>query len=79
MENKIFQRCRNRREKCNELRKIKGLDEKNNLRTVDVYPKGSKAYNPAFDITPKQFVTKLITNKGIINANINEILNLKNE
>jgi methylthioribose-1-phosphate isomerase len=63
----------------NELRKIKGLDEKNNLRTVDVYPKDSKAYNPAFDITPKQFVTKLITNKGIINANINEILNLKNE
>ena len=41
--------------------------------------KDSKAYNPAFDITPKQFVTKLITNKGIINANINEILNLKNE
>ena len=63
----------------NELRKIKGLDEKNNLRTIDVYPKDSKAYNPAFDITPKQFVTKLITNKGIINANINEILNLKNE
>ena len=63
----------------NELRKIKGLDENDNLRTVDVYPKDSKAYNPAFDITPKQFVTKLITNKGIINANINEILNLKNE
>ena len=64
---------------CNELRKIKGLDEKNSLRTVDVYPKDSKAYNPAFDITPKQFITKLITNKGTINANINEILNLKNE
>ena len=46
---------------------------------LDVFPKDSKAYNPAFDITPKQFVTKLITNKGIINANINEILNLKNE
>ena len=58
---------------------MKGLDEKNKLRIVDIYPKDSKSYNPAFDITPKNFVTKLITNKGVINSNINEILNLKND
>ena len=62
-----------------ELRKIKGLDEKNKLRTVDIYPKESEAYNPAFDITPKNFITKLITNRGVINSNIKEILNLKND
>ena len=61
-----------------ELRKVKGIDENNNLRTVDIYPKDSVAYNPAFDITPKNFISKLITNKGVINSDINEILNLKN-
>ena len=54
------------------------LTEKNKLTIVDIYPEDSKTYNPAFDITPKQFITKLITNKGIVNANINQILNLKN-
>tara|TARA_A100001011_G_C14294761_1_gene837946 strand:- start:919 stop:2007 length:1089 start_codon:yes stop_codon:yes gene_type:complete len=62
----------------NELRKIRGLNKNNKLTTVDIYPKDSVAYNPAFDITPKKFVTKLITNKGIIKPHINEILSLKN-
>ena len=62
-----------------ELRKIKGLDENNNLKTVDIYPKESIAYNPAFDITPRQYITKLITNNGVINANENDILKINNE
>ena len=62
-----------------ELRKIRGLYKNNKLITVDIYPKDSIAYNPAFDITPKKFVTKIITNKGIINPNIDEIVNLKND
>jgi len=29
-------------------------------------PQGIKVYNPAFDITPHQYVTAIITEKGII-------------
>ena len=31
-------------------------------------PKGVKAFNPAFDITPARYVTAIITEKGIIRA-----------
>ena len=44
-----------------ELREIKGLDKNNILRLVDIYPKNSKVYNPAFDITPNKFVKAFIT------------------
>ena len=44
---------------------------------VDIYPKDSKAYNLAFDITPNKYVTNLITEKGIIRANRSDILGLK--
>jgi methylthioribose-1-phosphate isomerase len=31
-------------------------------------PEGIKVYNPAFDITPSEYVTAIITEKGIIRA-----------
>ncbi|WP_337098968.1 S-methyl-5-thioribose-1-phosphate isomerase [Paenibacillus sp. YIM B09110] len=31
-------------------------------------PKGVKVYNPAFDVTPNEYVTAIITEKGIIQA-----------
>lgn len=36
------------------------------LRGVRIAPKGIKVYNPAFDVTPAQFITAIITEKGII-------------
>ena len=62
-----------------ELRKIKGLDNNNILRTVDIYPKNSKVFNPAFDITPNKFVEALITNEGIVQANADAIMEIKND
>ena len=49
--------------------------------TVDVwvgkiYGKEIKTYNPAFDITPSKYITKLITEKGICNADNNSIKKL---
>jgi S-methyl-5-thioribose-1-phosphate isomerase len=32
-----------------------------------VFPKGVRALNPAFDITPKEYITKIICEKGIFN------------
>ncbi|AFU16484.1 Translation initiation factor, aIF-2BI [Bacillus thuringiensis MC28] len=39
-------------------------------------PKGSKVYNPAFDVTPHANITAIITEKGIVKAPFTE--NLKN-
>ena len=36
------------------------------LRGVRSAPKGIKVYNPAFDITPAEYITAIITEKGII-------------
>ncbi|QAY65074.1 S-methyl-5-thioribose-1-phosphate isomerase [Paenibacillus protaetiae] len=38
-------------------------------------PQGVKVYNPAFDITPAEYVTAIITEKGIVKAPFN--INLK--
>ncbi len=51
-----------------ELKYVKGLDKNNELKVVNIYPKESKVYNPAFDITPNSFINALITDKGIIKA-----------
>ena len=32
-----------------------------------ICPEGTEVINPAFDITPKKFITGIITEKGIIN------------
>ncbi len=45
-----------------------GLNENNELTKILVCSPGSKAYNPAFDITPASYITGFITEKGIIPA-----------
>ncbi len=45
-----------------------------------IFLENSKKYNPAFDVTPSKYVTKLITEYGLINPCKSEILKfLKNE
>ncbi|QHJ69831.1 S-methyl-5-thioribose-1-phosphate isomerase [Planococcus halotolerans] len=34
-----------------------------------IAPNGTKVYNPAFDVTPAQYITAIITEKGIIHPN----------
>jgi methylthioribose-1-phosphate isomerase len=45
---------------------IVGRDENDHIRTVYITPKGIKVRNPAFDITPAEYITAIITEKGII-------------
>ena len=47
---------------------MEGLDEKGNIKKIQIYPKKSKAMNLAFDVTPAKYVTGLITEKGICEA-----------
>jgi len=40
--------------------------EVSHFQNVRVGPRGVKAYNPAFDVTPGRYVTGIITEKGIV-------------
>ena len=43
-------------------------DEVTHIRGVPIAPEGTRAANPAFDITPHGYVTAIITEKGIVRA-----------
>ena len=60
----------------NELSHINGLDEDGKLKNVLIYPRESKSLNLAFDITPSKYISGLITEKGVCNADKNEIISL---
>ena len=61
-ENNLFDiECRDE----DEILKVKGMDSSNNLTEVQIGY--SSAYNPAFDITPAKYVSKIICEKGIYN------------
>ena len=56
-----------------EILKVKGIDASNNLTEVKIG--FSSAYNPAFDITPSKYVSKIICEKGIYNpSDIGKVL-----
>ena len=59
-----------------ELSHINGIDDKNNIRRIRIYPDKSKSLNLAFDITPAKYVTGLITEKGICEASKNGLQNM---
>jgi methylthioribose-1-phosphate isomerase len=43
-------------------------DEVTHVRGVPIAPKGVRAANPAFDVTPSAYIAAIITDKGIIRA-----------
>ncbi len=51
-----------------EVTHIRGRTEDGRLETVRIVPEGSRAANPAFDVTPARLVTGLITERGIVPA-----------
>ncbi len=53
-----------------------GIDENGKMHKIMVCSPGSDALNPAFDITPSQFITGIITEKGIIKPEIQAIYSL---
>ena len=48
-----------------EVTHISGLCDDGQIRTVQVTPKGSRAANYGFDVTPARLVTALITERGV--------------
>ena len=57
----------------------RSTDEVTNIQGVSIAPEGTIAANPAFDVTPHQYITAIITEEGIIEepyiVNIHNIFN----
>jgi methylthioribose-1-phosphate isomerase len=51
-----------------EVLAVAGADADGQTREVNLGGAGSRAVNPAFDVTPAHFVTALITEHGVFNA-----------
>ncbi len=56
-----------------EILYISGLDENNKIKKVRIAPQQSSGKNPAFDVTPAKYMTGIITEKGVIKPNREEI------
>ena len=56
-----------------ELLYMSGMDEKNQISKIRIAPYKSAAKNPAFDVTPAKYIAGIITERGIIKPNRNEI------
>ena len=60
-----------------EVSVIEGVDESNQRKKIKIVPEGAICKNYGFDVTPAKYITKLITEKGNIEANINSIKKIK--
>ena len=60
-----------------EVSYIEGKDEFNKISKVKIIPEDAKCINYAFDVTPAKYITKLITEKGIVEPNKDSINRLK--
>lgn len=62
-----------------EVSSIWGVDENKNMKTISIVPENSKSVNYAFDVTPSKYISKLITEMGVVDANEKSIKGLKNK
>ena len=60
-----------------EVSYIEGKDEFNKISKVKIIPENAKCINYAFDVTPAKYITKLITEKGIVEPNKDSINTLR--
>jgi len=61
---------------ADEVRTVRGLDAEGKFTTVTIAPANTTVANPAFDVTPAELVTSLITEKGVVRATEAELLKL---
>ncbi len=59
-----------------EVSHIQGVDDSGKLCKVRLTPPGSPVANPAFDVTPAQLITGLITERGVCEASKEGLLSL---
>ena len=59
-----------------EIHYIRGLNSRGYIENFRVTPEHTKAANFAFDVTPRKYITGLITEFGILKANKTEIMQI---
>ena len=59
-----------------EVSSIYGVNSKGIIEKVDIVPKNAICKNYAFDVTPSKYITKIITEKKVIDANKSSISDL---
>lgn len=52
-----------------EVTKLTGMTDNGNLETISIINSGTPARNDAFDVTPREYITGLVTERGIAEAN----------
>ena len=57
-----------------EVRIVRGLDAEGRFGEVIIAPRTTRVANPAFDVTPAEFVTAIITEKGVVRATEKDLL-----
>jgi methylthioribose-1-phosphate isomerase len=57
-----------------EVRIVRGLDADGKFSQISIAPGTTPVANPAFDVTPAEYVTGLITEKGIVRATEKDLL-----
>ena len=57
-----------------EVRIVRGLDAEGRFSEVVIAPRTTRVANPAFDVTPAELVTAIITEKGVVRATEKELL-----
>ena len=60
-----------------EVRIVRGLDPEGRFAEVTIAPSSTAVANPAFDVTPAELVTGLITERGIVRASERELAALR--
>jgi len=55
----------------------RNAEEITHIRGKRIAPKGVKVYNPSFDVTPAEYITAFITEKGIISQPFKKNISLK--
>jgi len=61
-----------------EISHIMGLNKEGKIETFQAVPSKSKCINYAFDVTPAKYITKIITEKKVVEPNKKSILTLLN-
>ena len=59
-----------------EVLEVEGQLKNGGIASVRLCPLSSKAFNPAFDVTPGKFITGLITEKGVSSATESGLIEL---
>ena len=61
-----------------EVSHICGINHQGNIEKIRIAPEKTNCYNPGFDVTPRELVTGIITERGICNANVNSLIKFYN-